>query len=337
MIFWSSLGELLQLNRVLIIGAGNIGSRHLQALGKSELALNIVVVDPFVRALEASKQRFDEVAKGNTATKAEYYQNLDLVGDRFDVGIVATTSDMRRKIVQELLEKIEVKNLILEKVAFQNTEDFQFVIKLLKSKHVKAWVNLPRRVIPFYREMKNKIKPHGQVFYTVQGGDWGLACNAIHFIDHLCFLVEDTDYEVSCHSLDKDMKESKRKGFVEFTGALHCRFSNGSELNLISQNGSKQPPLITIMGGSILYVIEEEKEWAAVSQGENGWKLEKTPFRLYYQSELTNRLVEDIIRTGDCGLTSIEESYLIHKPLLESFIKHLENITGKKYYSCPIT
>jgi predicted dehydrogenase len=325
------------LKRVLIIGAGNIGSRHLQALGKSELALNIAVVDPFAQALETSKQRFDEVAKSNTTTKAEYYRNLDAVGNRFDVGIIATTSDLRRKIVEELLEKVEVKNLILEKVAFQNTGDFQSVIKLLKSKHVKAWVNLPRRVIPFYKEMKKKIKPHEQVFYTVQGGDWGLACNAIHFIDHLCFLIEETDYKMFCYGLDKDVKESKRKGFVEFTGALHCRFRNGSELSLISQNGSKQPTLITIMSKSSLYVIEEEKGLARIAHEDNSWKLEEMPFRLYYQSELTNRLIEDIISTGNCGLTSVEESYLIHKPLLESFIKHLENVTGKRYYSCPIT
>jgi hypothetical protein len=321
----------------LIIGAGNIGSRHLQALGKSDLALNIAVVDPFAQALETSKQRFDEVAKGNTTTKAEYYRNLDAVGDRFDVGIIATTSDLRRKIVEELLEKVEVKNLILEKVAFQNTGDFQSVIKLLKSKHVKAWVNLPRRVIPFYKEVKKKIRPHEQVFYTVQGGDWGLACNAIHFIDHLGFLIEETDYKISCHGLDKGVKESKRKGFVEFTGALHCRFRNGSELSLISQNGSKQPTLITIMSKSLLYVIEEEKGLARIAHEENSWKLEETPFRLYYQSELTNKLIEDIISTGNCGLTSVEESYLIHKPLLESFIKHFENVTGKRYYSCPIT
>lgn len=325
------------MNRVLIVGAGNIGSRHLQALGKSDLALDIAVVDPFAQALITSKQRFDEVAKINPATKAEYYQDLDDVGNHFDVGIIATTSDIRRQIVQELLQKVEIKNLVLEKVAFQSARDFQSVIKLLKSNNVQAWVNLPRRIIPFYKGVKKEIKPHERVYYSVQGGEWGLACNAIHFIDYLSFLIEETDYEVLGYGLDKDIKESKRKGFVEFTGALHCHFCDGSELSLISEDGSKQPPLITIMGKSVLYIIEEEKGLARVSKEENGWKLEKRPFRLYYQSELTNQVVEDILSTGNCGLTPIEESYLIHKPLLDLFIKHLEKVTGKKYYSCPIT
>jgi predicted dehydrogenase len=325
------------LNKVLIVGAGNIGSRHLQALGRSNLTLSIVVVDPIVQALETSKQRFDEVAKKSMVRRVEYHQNLDAVGNQFDVGIVATSSDIRRKVIQEMLEKVEVKNLILEKVAFQNTRDFEYVIKLLNSKNVKAWINLPRRVIPFYRDMKKEIKPHEQVFYTVQGGDWGLACNAIHFIDHLCFLIEETDYEVSCYGLDSGVKESKRKGFVEFTGALHCSFRNGSELSMVSQTDSKQPLLITIMSKSVSYVIEEEKGLARVSHEKSGWKWEEAPFKLYYQSELTDKLVEEIINTGECGLTPVEESYLIHKPLLESFIKHLEEVTGRKYCSCPIT
>jgi predicted dehydrogenase len=325
------------MNKVLVIGAGNIGSRHLQSLAKIKIPLEVFVVDPSLQALEMSRERFSAMSAHGVVEEPKYCQRIDDVGKEFDVGIIATTSDVRRKILEDLLSKRKVRYLVLEKVAFQNADDFEHVIRLLKSKHVKAWVNLPRRVIPFYSEMKKTIKPHEQVFYTVQGGDWGLACNAIHFVDHLCFLIEETDYQVSCHSLDRDVKESKRKGFVEFTGALHCDFRNGSELNLISQNGSTQPPLITIMNKFVLYIIEEDQGTARVTREENSWRWEENKFKLLYQSELTHKVVEEIIETGSCGLTPIEESYLIHKPLLESFMNHLEKITGKTYSSCPIT
>jgi predicted dehydrogenase len=324
------------VNRIVILGAGNIGSRHLQALGRSRIPLEIVVVDPSTKALEISKQRFDEMRQKSNM-EPRYCQSLNDVGTEFDIGIVATSSDIRRKVVEDLLAKSTVKYLILEKVAFQSSDDFEHVIQLLRSRNVGAWVNLPRRVIPFYIELKKMVKPHEQVFYTVQGGDWGLACNAIHFIDHLCFMIQETDYKVSCLSLDKGVKESRRKGFIEFTGALHCYFRNGSELNLISQNGSQRPSVITILSKSMLYVIEEEKGLARVSREDADWAWEEMKFRLYYQSELTHRLVEEILETGNCGLTSIEESYLIHKPLLKSLIGHLEKLTGKRYSSCPIT
>jgi predicted dehydrogenase len=259
------------------------------------------------------------------------------VSAEFDVGIVATNSDIRRRIVEELLDMKKVKYLMLEKVAFQSANDFERVMKLLKAKHVKAWVNFPRRVIPFYKELKKLIKPHEQVFYTVQGGDWGLACNALHFIDVLSFLTEETDYEVSCDSLDRKIKESKRKGFVEFTGSLHCHFHNGSELSLVSQNNSVCPPLITILTTSLLSVVKEEKGVAKMSKEEKNWEWEEVNFKWPYQSELTHKIVEEIIATGNCGLTPIEESYLIHKPLLVSFTNYLEKITGKKYSICPIT
>jgi hypothetical protein len=208
---------------------------------------------------------------------------------------------------------------------------------LLKSKNVKAWVNFPRRVIPFYKDLKKTIKPHEQIFYTVQGGEWGLACNAIHFVDHFCFLTEETDYEVSCHNLDKRVKQSKRKGFVEFTGSLHCYFRDGGELTLVSQNDMNCPPLTTILAKSLLCTVEEEKGVARMSKQENDWNLAETKFKWYRQSELTHRIVEEIVATGKCGLTSIEESYLIHRPLLDSFIEYLEKVTGKEYSACPIT
>jgi predicted dehydrogenase len=198
-------------------------------------------------------------------------------------------------------------------------------------------VNLPRRVIPFYQNLKTTLKPHEQVYYTVQGGEWGLACNAIHFVDCLCYLIKETNYEVTSQHLDKELKESKRAGFVELTGFLEFYFKNGSVLNLISQNGTDITPLTTIQSKVARYMLEEEKGIGWMSKKETGWKTEKIKFKWPYQSELTYKIVEEIISTGKCGLPSFEESYLIHKPLLKSLLDHLEKVTGKKYSSCPIT
>lgn len=325
------------MNRVIIIGGGKIGSRHLQSLAKSKLRPSITVVDPDAQALEISEKRFEKGLARKRMERPKYCRNLDNVDAEFDVAIVATNSDVRRSVIEELLSRSRVKYLIIEKVAFQNSDDFESVIKLLNSKKVKAWVNLPRRVIPFYQDLKTTVKPHDQVYCTVQGGEWGLACNAIHFIDCLCYLIEETDYEVTCHHLDKGLKDSKRTGFVEFTGSLHFHFKNGSGLNLISQNGTDAPPLTMIQTKSAQYIVQEEKGVGWTLKKETGWKWEKIKFKWPYQSELTHKIVEEIVSTGKCGLPSLEESYLIHRPLLNSFLDHLERVTGKKYSSCPIT
>lgn len=325
------------MDRILIVGAGNIGSRHLQSLAKSRMPLEIVVVDPNTQALSISRQRFEEVAKNRELRKPRYYQSLDAIGTEFDIGVIATTSDVRRKVIEDLLSKTKVRYLILEKVAFQSCEDFEYIVRLLKSRNIKAWVNFPRRVIPFYAKLKEMISPHEQIFYNVQGGEWGLACNAIHFIDHVSFLIEETGYRAYCHGLDKKIKESKRKGFIEFTGSLHCNFTNGSQLNLISKDDSNCPPLISILTASMSCLIEEEKGIAWLSKREKNWKWQKTKFKWYFQSELTYKIIDAITNTGNCGLPTLEESYLLHKPLLNAFTNYLHKITDKRYLACPIT
>jgi len=325
------------MNKILVIGTGNIGSRHLQSLARSKKPLEITAVDPNTQALELSRQRFDEVARNRSLQKPRYYQNIDDIDREFDVGIIATTSDVRRKVIEDLLCRTDTKHLILEKVAFQSREDFEYVIKLLRSRDVKAWVNCPRRIIPFYVELKKIISPHEQIFYTVEGGDWGLASNSIHFIDHISFLIEETSYQAYSYGLDNTIKASKRKGFIEFTGSFHGYFDNGSELSLISENNSNCPTLISIMTPSMLCIVQEQKGMAEILRKDKNWEWEEIKFKFYLQSELTYKVVEEILDTGNCGLTTLKESYLLHAPMLKAFTDHVQRTTNKEYSSCPIT
>lgn len=57
------------------------------------------------------------------------------------------------------------------------------------------------------------------------GGDWGLGCNAIHFLDLLTFFTRKVDFELDISHLDSEIRVSKKERFVEFTGFLlgKCR------------------------------------------------------------------------------------------------------------------
>ena len=55
------------------------------------------------------------------------------------------------------------------------------------------------------------------------------------------------------------------------------------------------------------------------------------------QSELTNLITKDILLKGRCVLPSLEESFLTHKPMLNSFIKHVNLINKTKVTKCKIT
>ena len=73
---------------------------------------------------------------------------LSVSGIRFmpaamDIVIIATGADVRRKVIEELLEQAHVSYLLLEKVLFQRLEDYDVVASLLERKQAKAFVTKP--------------------------------------------------------------------------------------------------------------------------------------------------------------------------------------------------
>ena len=83
--------------RVAIVGAGNIGGRHLQALVRSERPLEVYVVDPSPGVLRHAAARVDEAAS-NEHVSVRYLGELSKLPSTLDVAIVATTSKERRSM-----------------------------------------------------------------------------------------------------------------------------------------------------------------------------------------------------------------------------------------------
>lgn len=325
------------MKTILIIGAGEIGSRHLQALARSEAPFRIQVISRSATSLNIANERFLQVNNNASKHLVEYYTDLHQTRSKVDIAIISTNSDVRKDIIKNLLNKANVSYLIFEKVLFQKLEDFEEIEALLKQKGIRAWVNCFRRSIPFYKNIKKDLNESKKIYYTVQGGDWNLASNAIHFIDLFSFLTEETDIDIDINFLDKKIKESKRKGFMEFSGKLYCRTKRGSELVLLSESNLSAPFFTTIMSEQVFYIIDETAGNVKMTRENTAWKWEETNFKFYYQSEFTHLAVKEILETGSCSLTPFHNSALLHKPMIEGFICHLERITNQKWNFCPIT
>ena len=97
----------------LIIGAGQLGSRHLQGLLKFEKEQLIYVLDPSENSLNISKERAQEVENKHNLI---FINDWDKLPTEFDLVIVATGANVRSKVVSKLLTDFKVKNLILEKI-----------------------------------------------------------------------------------------------------------------------------------------------------------------------------------------------------------------------------
>ena len=324
------------MNKIILIGAGQLGSRHLQGLAKSGIEISIEIVEPFDKSREVAQQRYEEIETNSKVKSIAFFESIDELSDEIDIAIIATNADVRSKIIKELFSKKKVKNLILEKVLFQTVEEYHKVEKLLEETSTKCWVNHPRRMFPFYQALKNEIKDSGQISYMVQGGAWGLGCNGLHFIDHLAFLSDDTELKIDNDFLHPHIYESKRANHIEFNGLLKGRIGN----HIFSLYSDKEPvpTSITITTDTLTAFIDEVNGYTRIARKSNDWKWEESTQKIvYFQSELTNVVIEDIIATGNCALPTYDEAMKLHIPFLQALLTHMKSVDGQIYTLCPIT
>lgn len=319
---------------ILLIGAGNIGSRHLQGFAKVRYPLNIEVVDPSLDSLKLAEERFKQIPSF-IKHSIKFSANLENIQGNIQLAIVATSSNIRRKVTESLLRQSTVKYIIFEKLLFQKKADYPFIEKLLKKNETKAWVNCSMRVTPFYQNIKPIFKGK-RVVYILTGTKFGIATQAIHFIDHMAYLLNDHSFEVETSNLDKKILDSKREGFKELTGILKVKFKNGS-IGVFSDFQSGDAPIFAqIISDNALAVANETTREVWISKTPD-WKMKASKDPLLFQSDITNKVTESILRTGNCNLPTYSSSKRVHVILLESLLKFLNQNSKKKYDYYPFT
>jgi len=307
-----------------IIGAGQLGSRHLQALANISQPFTIYVVDPQEQALQTTKQRFEEI--DNPVKKDVYYVNtIENIPERLDLVIVATNSVNRRAVIEEFLASKKIRYLILEKFLFPALSDYEAVQKLLSAKSVKTWVNCSRRAVTLYKEIAKSIK--GTIQFSVVGSDWGLACSTIHFLDLFSVLSSSDSYQVAFSHIDDNIQASKRQGYIEFTGSLHVTGNNGDIFEAVSYKDGSHPVIVKISSPEEEWIINETKRGYVCLLKSHEWQPVTGQFNMPLQSEIGATIVKELIETGDCSLPTYNESQYLHKILLELFVDKFNTLS----------
>jgi predicted dehydrogenase len=321
---------------IAIIGAGQIGSRHLQGLARSVRAFEVVVVDPSPQALETARRRHAEIA-GAAARTVRYETSLSALPESIDLAIVATAASVRTPVVRELIARCRVRYAVLEKVLVQRPEDLGATADTLDKAGTRAWVNCPRRLSDFYEGLREAFDRHGPLRMTVQGGAWDPGCNAIHFIDLYAFLTGASITAVDTRGLDARWYPSKREGFREIAGTLMVHFDGGGRLELHAQAESAAPTLVTLQCREGQATIWEKAGQAQLTLARAQWRLEERALRLAYQSELTYLVAEQLLERGQCGLPTYAQSAALHEPLLTALLAWARGTLGEPLDAVPIT
>jgi predicted dehydrogenase len=167
------------------------------------------------------------------------------------------------------------------------------------------------------------------IIFKMTGKDWGLGCNAIHFLDVFVFLTGEKNFSVTTN-LDKQIYQSKRTGYVEFTGSIAGVTPNGNSYVISSLNDYEHSATISVKNEKSDIIIDEMNNKMMVNDVE---QTIQTPF----QSQLTGKIAEQILRQGRSDLTPFSESAQIHCRFLAPLIDFYNNLTGKNNDNCPIT
>ncbi len=320
--------------KIAVIGAGQLGSRHLQGIKTANLELVIEVVDPNNDSLKIAENRYNEIEGNQYRKNIRFFSSIEELSNELDIAIIATSSAPRFEITNELINKKRVKNIVFEKVLFQNEEYFHQVNNLLLSNNIKAWVNCPRRMYDFYNAIKETLSYEDKIIFSVSGGEWGLGCNSIHFIDIISYLTGQTKYSLITEGLNKKIYPSKRSGYIEFCGVLSGFTERGDIFNFISQENSFATSLISIVTQDKKFIIDEIKGIKASFIG-NSWDTEA--IQVPYQSQLSGKVIENILLEKDIKLTPYEESMKLHLPFISSLLDFYNLVSRIDSKNCPIT
>ncbi len=323
------------MKTIFIVGAGQLGSRHLQALKAVKIPLHITVIDPSEVSLKIAKERYEGIL-GEETHIVRYLKEIPSSFDKVDLAIVPSSSNVRRQIIETLLYTGHVQNMVLEKLLFNNRDDYLKVFDLLQSKKVKTWVNCSMRTMPFYAGLKSLFQ-ESVFFYTVSGSQFGLITNAIHYIDHIAYLSGELNYQLDTSSLDYPPVTSKRQGFLELNGTLYVKFANGCKGIFTCFANGDMPVMVEIVSSENRLISKEWEGKALISKKSENWKWMEVDSTIQYQSQMTTEVVTDILTKGTCNLVGYDDSMKIHLTLLDGLQHFLNSKSEGKYDLFPFT
>ncbi len=315
---------------IAVVGAGQLGSRHLQGLKKAHIPMNIFVLDASTDSLQICEQRYNEIADNHLIGTILFTTQWGELPDKIDIAIVATGSKPRCAIIHELVEKHNCRMLILEKFLFPKMSDYDDITNLFQNNNVQAWVNCSRRYFICYQKLREILVNDGPLTFIHEGKNWGLCCNSIHQIDLFAYLSGAKQISFDCSGIDPTLYESKRSGYIEMTGTIKGVADNGSILQISSFAEFDGPGKLS---------IKSQHHSTEIFEGLNKMIIDgiEEAMNMSYQSDLTGKYVEELLSAHSLPLATYEESANLHQQILPHFLNLYNQLNGTNSDLCPIT
>ena len=91
--------------RILLVGCGQLGSRHLQAILSLPDVSDVFVVDVDKASLDLGQRRLQEMPDRNPSIKVHWLSHLDKECTGGDVCVVSTQAPGRCELIKKIAEE----------------------------------------------------------------------------------------------------------------------------------------------------------------------------------------------------------------------------------------
>lgn len=286
---------------ILTVGFGNMGCRHTQSMLNSFPVASFWVLEPSEEIFETNCGRI-----GTMPERLHRFTSLNELTENIDFAVVATSAFPRFEIVKSLLEK-GVKKLLVEKVVFQSETQFKEIEALAQQQGAHIYCNFVNRYFPNYQSIKSRMTD-SPVTMIVLGGDFGLGCNALHYIDLFEYLTGNSSRLVSSHMVENEKGNHRGNIYREVLGQLMWETARGDRLVVLADEQRQGGNEIVIeQDGKTDLLNEETLKHYHYSPGQ----VNSSEFSLLYTSSLTGIILKDILE-GKCILPLVEEARSCH-------------------------
>jgi predicted dehydrogenase len=293
---------------VIIIGAGRMGIRHAQGIANVESVNNIVMVDINQESLSNASST---LLQNPNYHKLHFYlkSNIDLVKEKFDIGILASTANNRVELY-ELLVVMGCKHILVEKPLGQSYQEVIDFNDIVVNSGVNCYVNLNMRLYSGFIKLRDdldklpQLKGHKTI--TVNTGTLGIGANGIHYLDLLYFLLDADDAKIIAAKVDDTIIPSGR-------GSNFCDFGGWSVIEFYKNN--------VIVGTAILSL-------SSISTVFGSWDIVAPHGRIYFNEVEQKRI--DTFRKVDSEMP-INRYHADYLPAIEAKIESpfLGDLTSK--------
>ncbi len=318
---------------IILVGCGNIGSRHLQALVKLPFDVDIHVIEKSNKSKNLANDRLNEIKFNKKNHQIFWYDSISKFTNNSDLVIISTLSQGRVDLILNLL-KNKNKKFLIEKPVCQSKKEYENLLKQMKLFKATGWVNTNRRYFESYKKIKDELKNSKFININVVSKASGLGTNAIHFFDLFSWLIDDSKIKLNGEFLIPKIFLNKRgKEFKEFYGTIVGSGKNNSSITLTFLPSNTESIFVTISTDSANYVIDELNH-NAIKMGKINKKFN---FTYEHASQLTTKIAKDILEKNTSFLPKLDESYVHHTELFRIFNLHMKKQLKREVSLCPIT